>query len=791
MASTTTDIIDGVSTSTAIKSACRYATTGNITLSGLAVQANGPWASVLTSDVDRILVRSQTTASENGIYIANSSAWVRAADFDGNRDVVLGTLVPVVSTAGDYAMYQVTTENPIVIGTSSITFDDASYAALATNLANSADTALGAALVGYDGDTVYDALNDVMMVSGVRQGMTAATNIDAEFATWCVDYANTGIVLKLRPGVYTITAHYEIAGFTLDLTNGVEIECNGSDDTIFGDGFIEVLAGGRIVGGTVYTSGTMGGTFNASYTARSCVLLCNGGEIDGTTVYSQVNTGIKHYSGKLKKPMSIGSRWQGVNCYWTTDITQDIDVQTFNTGLQYIAKVPNPTANTSNVFACLVWFTVDITQQVLIKFSGTYSSANGLWINSATPGTITMDDLTVDSPKMDQSGRYLASGTTLTSGNASGTALEIIGAPNCVLIDPKSLDPLGYNVAISYCTNGVMHGGSSRSQGDDPNVVIVNSDEFTIYDHLAEGGTVGFSIGEDGATSNNVKVVGCAGKDNGYGPIRYTFAADGTKLFIDRFTAINGSVSSGFAGSLTGPGEMYDFCRVYNVGAVTQAHVSITNSTLSGEYTELFRCANSDTVLSVYENNNSYACPFVPPPIGEIWRGRGLFNSRSVAVPMITGATGGRANVGTFTINNATVNNSYVLNVTDIEPYVGTLAAASFDADDYYMVFYVKLATDMTGQLRIGLDDSGASSTSRYSTVVYLDTVTVNTEALLTDGYQVGEWMAFAVTLRSAVYSGVTDFAALTRLQVIKFGYSANYTLEMTNPVIVMRKAIS
>lgn len=56
--------------------ACKLATTGNKTLSGLsAIDGVTPVAG------DRILVHLQTTTSENGIYIADSGSWTRAIDF--------------------------------------------------------------------------------------------------------------------------------------------------------------------------------------------------------------------------------------------------------------------------------------------------------------------------------------------------------------------------------------------------------------------------------------------------------------------------------------------------------------------------------------------------------------------------------------------------------------------------------------------------------------------------------------------------------------------------------------
>jgi len=72
---------------------------------------------------DRVLVKDQATASENGIYVVDTGAWARAKDFDGSYDVVKGTMVRVTdgATLSD-SYWAVSTANPITIGTSSITW---------------------------------------------------------------------------------------------------------------------------------------------------------------------------------------------------------------------------------------------------------------------------------------------------------------------------------------------------------------------------------------------------------------------------------------------------------------------------------------------------------------------------------------------------------------------------------------------------------------------------------------------------------------------------------------------
>lgn len=120
--STFNDVIDRISSSLAFKAPVRYGTVANINLSGLAVQDGGDWTSALTEG-DRILVKSQTNAVENGIYNASVNGWQRAKDFDGPRDATKGTMVRITDgTSLDQSYWALTTAGQIVFGTTSLSF---------------------------------------------------------------------------------------------------------------------------------------------------------------------------------------------------------------------------------------------------------------------------------------------------------------------------------------------------------------------------------------------------------------------------------------------------------------------------------------------------------------------------------------------------------------------------------------------------------------------------------------------------------------------------------------------
>lgn len=118
MTSPSVDRLFGSNSSLAFKAPCKAATTANITLSG-AQTIDG----VACVAGDRVLVKDQTTASANGIYICDTSTWDRAPDFDGTRDIVQGTRV-YVNNGTNYASSEwvLSTANPITLGTTSLTF---------------------------------------------------------------------------------------------------------------------------------------------------------------------------------------------------------------------------------------------------------------------------------------------------------------------------------------------------------------------------------------------------------------------------------------------------------------------------------------------------------------------------------------------------------------------------------------------------------------------------------------------------------------------------------------------
>lgn len=146
MSSTATDVLDGLSSSTAAKGPCRVATTADITLAG---EQTIDGVAVVTDD--RVLVKSQTDATENGIYVVSTGDWRRAKDFSRNDDVRSGTFVYAVAGSTQSGLWVLTTLGAIEIGATNLTFTNilsaAAILALALLLATADQNVTGGAYV--------------------------------------------------------------------------------------------------------------------------------------------------------------------------------------------------------------------------------------------------------------------------------------------------------------------------------------------------------------------------------------------------------------------------------------------------------------------------------------------------------------------------------------------------------------------------------------------------------------------------------------------------------------------
>jgi hypothetical protein len=100
-----------------VKAPVVVVTTTNITLSG-----EQTYGAVSISSGDRVGVGGQTDASENGIYVASTSTWARASDWDSDNDVISGVTVLDHSSG---IFYFATFSGSFALDTTNVSFSQA------------------------------------------------------------------------------------------------------------------------------------------------------------------------------------------------------------------------------------------------------------------------------------------------------------------------------------------------------------------------------------------------------------------------------------------------------------------------------------------------------------------------------------------------------------------------------------------------------------------------------------------------------------------------------------------
>ena len=176
--------VDAVKTGLDVKDSVKVATTGNITLSGTQT-IDG----VSVAADERVLVKDQTDASENGIYDCKSGSWARSSDFDSNTEVTSGAFTFVEQgTVNADAGFVLTTDGSITVGTTDLAFTQFSGAGAITagdGLSKSgttiaADLKANGGLVIESSEIAVDlAASSITGTLAVSDGGTGATSVSA------------------------------------------------------------------------------------------------------------------------------------------------------------------------------------------------------------------------------------------------------------------------------------------------------------------------------------------------------------------------------------------------------------------------------------------------------------------------------------------------------------------------------------------------------------------------------------------------------------------------------------
>jgi hypothetical protein len=301
MTSVTTDRRLGVNASIAVKAPCQAVATTPITLSGLQTIGG-----VVLAEHDRVLVTAQTDAKTNGIYDVGTAGWTRSLDFDGDYDAAQGTIVTIASAAGTSILYTLTSADPIIFGTSAITF-------LATDMAGNAG--------------LYAAQAQAAATSAANSQITAtqaAATASAAASTASTAQANATTSAASAQASASAAASY-LAPVSGTSTTSMSIS-TGSKSFTTQTGLSFVPGNPILIVETAApTTNTMSGTC-VSYVPSTGAMVVAVNTITGSGTYSDwtisLTTTVGNVPGVIKVVSALpsaGSSYQGQVVYLTTD----------------------------------------------------------------------------------------------------------------------------------------------------------------------------------------------------------------------------------------------------------------------------------------------------------------------------------------------------------------------------------------------------------------------------------------------------------------------------------------
>jgi len=156
--------VDAVKQALDIKDSVRVATTATITIAS-DLNVGDTIDGITLADGDRVLVKDQSTGSENGIYVAGATP-VRSGDANTSAEVTPGMFVFVEEgTANGDNGFVLTTDAPITLDTTSLTFTQ--FSGAGQIVAGDALSKSGNTLNVNDDNITLEVNTDALRIKGI------------------------------------------------------------------------------------------------------------------------------------------------------------------------------------------------------------------------------------------------------------------------------------------------------------------------------------------------------------------------------------------------------------------------------------------------------------------------------------------------------------------------------------------------------------------------------------------------------------------------------------------------
>ena len=620
----TKNYVDTVVQGLDVKASCLVATVGNLaTATGGTVTYNngtaGVGATLTTTGVynlidggnvqtvgSRILVKNEANAAWNGIYTYTSTTVItRSTDFDneGTNGQIPGAFTFIeTGTVNDNTGWTCTTNNPVVMGTTAITWAQFSGAGSYT-----ANTSAGISLTG----TIFSALVDNNTTAFDGNG-NIIVKASAQLTTPNIGAA-TGTSLSVTG---TVTSSSVVGGVI-----------TGSSSSVTGTQTAASTVGGVITGSSSSVTGTQ--------TAASTV----GGVITGSSVSVTGASSAGSYStaGGVTAASVAGGVITGSSASVTGNITGGNVL--FGTGI---------VSGTGNVTGGNILFGTGIVSGTG-NISAGYFIGNGSQLTGVTATSVNANSLT---------GTTLNSGVVTSSLTSVGVLTSLSVSGNITAGNVSATNHTGTNVSVTgtataaSTVGGVITGSSTSVTGTQTAAStvggVITGSSSSVTGTQSAASTVGGVI-----TGSSSSVTGTQTAASTVGGVITGSSASVTGTVTAASTV--GGVITGSSVSVTGN---VTGGNLISTGFVQAANGLESTSTYPGPYTDGivvdYLTGNGRISTGAADGLIIYNGGVANTALVTISSGGALTLNGSAAAATFT--TGGNANIGnnTFFVNQAT-----------------------------------------------------------------------------------------------------------------------------------------
>ena len=712
---TTKQYVDNSITGLDFKNSCRVASTANITLSGLQT-IDG--VSVIAND--RVLVKNQTTASQNGIYVADAGAWTRSTDADGSptNEVSSGLYTFVEEgTSNADSGWVLTTNNPITVGTTSLAFTQ--FTGLGQVVAGAGLTKTGSQLdVGTASASriVVNADNIDLATTGVTAGTWNNVTVDTygratggSNIAYLTSYTETDTLASVTGrGATTATA--------ISLTNATA-------STNATTGALVVLGGVGVTGAinasqwlTMANAGIPAGFWAGSGLAHSYGYLGS----NGAFAFDLVGNGYRNNS----------AGWTSLNANAQTGRTiislNPIGIIEF--GADILSSGTRPTIRAT--LNELGQFSLSANITSTSTSTGTLVVTGGTGVSGAlyTGGTITSaGDLAING------GDLTSTATTFNLLTATVTTLNVASSGTTTTINGTvKLPNLGTSGFVKLSTGGQLVQDTST-------YLTSYTETDTLATVTGRGATTATALTLTNATASTSTSTGALVVTGGAGIGGAIYAASGQigTVRLSQWTAVNTDIDALIGGSIAG-------------ALITgQAAAHITVAIDSNDINDGFQIISKEAANPTY----TLKCFEVKANGNMTWAGTAQGSDNTASTTTTTGAivtaggvgVAGQVTAATFSGNGAALTS---LNASNLS--TGTVAAARMPA-------FTGDATSTAGTTALTLASVGTPVTSSFVKITTdsKGRVSGTTAVALTDLTDLG-----AAPINNPTFTGTVTLAA-------------------------------